>query len=151
MLDCRLPSALVFMKLSSLVNDCRHIVRTAQYYKVSTAVTSQMARWLVFISLVLSNDVETNPGPLKSPEKRKSKLKRNKSTVRDSGVSSASSVSPSLTEETRKVEEICPTPTPEPLNTPQIAKEGDDEKVKILQSEISQLQVCGVCQMTVMF
>ena len=41
-----------------------------------------MNHWLVLISILLANDVEKNPGPLRSPEKRKTKLRRNKS-VRD--------------------------------------------------------------------
>ena len=101
-----------------------------------------MASWLVFISIILSNDVEQNPGPLKSPEKRKSKLKRTKSCVRDSGVSSASSASPSLPEETRK-EEVCPTPSPDPVTIEQTGKEVEEDKIEILQTEISQLQVRG--------
>ena len=101
-----------------------------------------MARWLVFISIILSNDVEQNPGPLKSPEKRKSKLKRTKSCVRDSGVSSASSASPSLAEERRK-EEVCPTPSPVQVTTEQTDKEVEEDKIEILQTEISQLQVRG--------
>ena len=97
-----------------------------------------MARWLVLIWILLSNDVETNPGPLKSPEKRKSKLRRNKSCVRDSGVSSASSASPSIPEESRKVEV---SPTPDEISTEQDTKEVENEKIERLQSEITQLQV----------
>ena len=115
---------------------------SAQYYTVPRPVTSTMARWLVFISIILSNDVEQNPGPLKSPEKRKSKLKRTKSCVRDSGVSSASSASPSLAEERRK-EEVCPTPSPVQVTTEQTDKEVEEDKIEILQTEISQLQVRG--------
>ena len=78
----------------------------------------QIAFYLVCSSLklLLSNDVEINPGP-KSPSKRsgasgddkrkkpesqrKPKLKRTPSSVRDSGLSSASSASPSIQDELR--------------------------------------------------
>ena len=113
-----------------------------------------MNHWLVLISLLLANDVEKNPGPLRSPEKRKSKLRRTKSVVRDSGVSSAGSASPTMVEEARKVdvEEEIPSPdttthttnsTPQPP-APAVEdadRELEDDKMKALQSEISSLQV----------
>ena len=73
--------------------------------------------WLSSLKLRLSNDVELNPGP-KSPVKRgegdkisrkkpesqkKPKMKRTASSVRDSGLSSASSASPSIPDDTRSV------------------------------------------------
>lgn len=116
-----------------------------------------MNHWLVLISILLANDVEKNPGPLRSPEKRKSKLRRNKSVVRDSGVSSAGSASPTMVEDGRKVEEEQESPspvttdttttTPQPPPPPAVeedARELDDNKMKALQSEISSLQVRAV-------
>ena len=115
-----------------------------------------MNHWLVLISLLLANDVEKNPGPLRSPDKRKSKLRRNKSVVRDSGVSSAGSASPTMVEDGRKVEEEQESPspdttdtttTPQPPPPPAVeedARELDDDKMKDLQTEISSLQVRGV-------
>ena len=109
-----------------------------------------MNHWLVLISLLLANDVEKNPGPLRSPEKRKSKLRRNKSVVRDSGVSSAGSASPTLVEDGRKGEEETPSPdtttvTPPPPPPPPAVEEADreldEDRMKVLQSEISCLQV----------
>ena len=58
--------------------------------------------------------------------------------MRDSGVSSASSASPSIPEESRKVE-VCPTPSPDQITTEQDTKE--KEKIERLESEITQLQV----------
>ena len=111
-----------------------------------------MSHWLVLISILLANDVEKNPGPLRSPEKRKSKLRRNKSVVRDSGVSSAGSASPTMLEEARKEEEeeeekipspdtITTTPQPPPAPVVETDKELEEDKMKVLQSEISSLQV----------
>ena len=111
-----------------------------------------MSHWLVLISILLANDVEKNPGPLRSPEKRKSKLRRNKSVVRDSGVSSAGSASPTMLEEARKEEEeeeekipspdtITTTPQPPPAAVVETDKELEEDKMKVLQSEISSLQV----------
>ena len=127
------------------------LLSIAQYYRVT-----DMNHWAVLLSILLANDVEKNPGPLRSPEKRKSKLRRNKSVVRDSGVSSAGSASPTLLEDGRKVEEETPSPdttvtttvTPQPPPPPPAEREGDkeldDDKMKVLQSEISSLQVCAV-------
>ena len=71
--------------------------------------------WLSSLKLRLSNDVELNPGP-KSPVKRgeaekinrkktdsqkKPRIKRTASSVRDSGLSSASSASPSIPDDIR--------------------------------------------------
>ena len=111
-----------------------------------------MSHWLVLISILLANDVEKNPGPLRSPEKRKSKLRRNKSVVRDSGVSSAGSASPTMLEEARKEEEeeeekipspdtTTTTPQPPPATVVETDKELEEDKMKVLQSEISSLQV----------
>ena len=122
----------------------------AQYYRVAA-----MNHWLVLISILLANDVEKNPGPLRSPEKRKSKLRRNKSVVRDSGVSSAGSASPTMVEDRRKVEEEeRPSPSPDTTDTtttpqppPPAVEEDDreleleDDKMVVLHSEISSLQV----------
>ena len=58
--------------------------------------------------------------------------------MRDSGVSSASSASPSIPEESRKVEV---SPTPDEISTEQDTKEVENEKIERLQSEITQLQV----------
>ena len=105
--------------------------------------------WVSSLRLILSNDVEKNPGP-KSPNKkpdpaRKAKLKRSKSSVRDSGVSSASSGSPSIPDEalTRKLEEV--NTDSDALKTPDIFKDdtvNDDDtgKVKHLEAEIESLQ-----------
>ena len=104
-----------------------------------------MNHWLVLISLLLANDVEKNPGPLRSPEKRKSKLRRTKSVVRDSGVSSAGSASPTMVEEGRKVEEEEEVPStsisPPAVGEVEADKELEEDKMKVLQSEISSLQV----------
>ena len=112
-----------------------------------------MNHWLVLISILLANDVEKNPGPLRSPEKRKTKLRRNKSVVRDSGVSSAGSASPTMVEDGRKVEEeeetdtntttttITPQPPPPAVEEDDRELELDDDKMKVLQTEISSLQV----------
>ena len=105
-----------------------------------------MNHWLVLISLLLANDVEKNPGPLRSPEKRKSKLRRTKSVVRDSGVSSAGSASPTMVEEGRKVEEEEVEVTTTSISPPAVGeveadKELEEDKMKVLQSEISSLQV----------
>ena len=105
-----------------------------------------MNHWLVLISLLLANDVEKNPGPLRSPEKRKSKLRRTKSVVRDSGVSSAGSASPTMVEEGRKVEEEdeevpSTSISPSAVGEGEADKELEEDKMKVLQSEISSLQV----------
>ena len=106
-----------------------------------------VATWSINLKLILSNDVEKNPGP-KSPNKkpdpmRKSKIKRSKSSVRDSGLSSASSASPSIPDEafSRKLEDV----DNEALRTPDIFKDEfdtklDDGKMKHLESEIETLQ-----------
>ena len=117
------------------------LLSIAQYYRVT-----DMNHWLVLISLLLANDVEKNPGPLRSPEKRKSKLRRTKSVVRDSGVSSAGSASPTMVEEGRKVEEEeeeVPSTSilPPAVGEVEADKELEEDKMKVLQSEISSLQV----------
>ena len=103
--------------------------------------------WVSSLRLILSNDVEKNPGP-KSPNKkpdpaRKAKLKRSKSSVRDSGVSSASSGSIPDEALTRKLEEV--NTDSDALKTPDIFKDdavNDDDsgKVKHLEAEIESLQ-----------
>ena len=117
------------------------LLSIAQYYRVT-----DMNHWAVLISILLANDVEKNPGPLRSPEKRKSKLRRTKSVVRDSGVSSAGSASPTMVEEGRKVEEEEEEVPSTSISPPAVGeveadKELEEDKMKVLQSEISSLQV----------
>jgi len=100
--------------------------------------------WISQLKLRMSNDVEKNPGPKSpskrsDPEKKKSKLKRSKSSVRDSGLSSASSASPSIPderkeEETESIENIIDEKEDFPV------EKVDDEKVKQLEKEIETLQ-----------
>lgn len=112
-------------------------------------ITISVSTWFIHLKLMLSNDVEKNPGP-KSPNKkpdplRKSKIKRSKSSVRDSGLSSASSASPSIPDDalSRKLEDV--NTDNEAIRTPDIFNEEvvsklDDGNTKHLESEIKTLQ-----------
>jgi len=100
----------------------------------------EQSAWISSLKLLMSNDVEKNPGPKSpskhfDPEKKKSKFKRSKSSVRDSGLSSASSASPSIPddkkdEEKENIEEI------EDFTVDKV----DEEKIKQLEKEMETLQ-----------